>query len=96
MAKLIIHFIFALIVVSYLLLVSDAKSKDWPPEIGNPLINGHRVFTTSTISPISDIEQHPRCKRNSNCNGICPQTCKYKVCIHNHACDCNTCHCYLC
>lgn len=56
-----------------------------------------QALTTSAVSPaMTDIQVHPHCKINSDCNGVCPKTCKYKVCTYNRSYDRNTCHCYVC
>ncbi|KAF8066111.1 hypothetical protein N665_1160s0012 [Sinapis alba] len=110
MAKPIIHFVFALIIASDILLISEALLRG-VPEIGEgmcrcpgdkdpgchclpPAEDYHVLTATPAISP--PIVLPTRCNRNSDCNGVCPPTCKYKVCILNHACDCATCHCYIC
>ncbi|AEE29041.1 Defensin-like protein 268 [Arabidopsis thaliana] len=103
MARLIFHFVFALILAAYLLSVTDAIPRGWQEPCFCPSKNPYcdcgddlQVPTTSVISPKPIIEQCARCERNSQCNKVCPATCKYKVCIFNRTCEFSTCHCYRC
>ncbi|KAG2323727.1 hypothetical protein Bca52824_006455 [Brassica carinata] len=83
MARPIIHFVFALIIASYLLLISEVLPRA-VPEIGEgmcpcpgdrdpdchclPPAEDYQVLTTTpAISP--PIELTTRCNRNSDCNG---------------------------
>ncbi|KAG7654168.1 hypothetical protein ISN44_As01g013840 [Arabidopsis suecica] len=103
MARLIFQFVFVLILASYLSSVSDAKVREWQEPCFCPSTNPFcncgddlQVPTTSVIAPSPKIEQCARCHGNSQCNKVCPATCKYKVCIYNRTCDFPTCYCYIC
>lgn len=92
------------------MLISEALPRGWP-EIGEgmcrcpgdrdpdchclPPAEDYQVRTTTTPAISPPIELTTRCNRNSDCNGVCPQTCKYKVCISDHASHYATCHCYI-
>nr|VDD42341.1 unnamed protein product [Brassica oleracea] len=85
MVKPIIHFIFALTIASYFLLISEALPRGWP-EIGEgmcrcpgdrdpdchclPPAEDYQVRTTTTPAISPPIELTKRCNRNSDCNGI--------------------------
>ncbi|EOA37610.1 hypothetical protein CARUB_v10011982mg [Capsella rubella] len=103
MARLFFHFVFALIIASYLSSVSDAIVRDLHEPCFCPSTDPNcncgddlHVLTTRVIAPSPHIKQCVRCHKNSFCNKICPPKCKYKVCIYNRACDFATCSCYLC
>ncbi|XP_010458811.1 PREDICTED: defensin-like protein 268 [Camelina sativa] len=103
MARLIFHFVFALIAASYLLSVSDAMVRESQKLCICPSTNPYcncgndlQVLTTTVIGSRPDIRQCERCHGNSSCNEICPPTCKYKVCIYNRTCDMHICECYIC